>query len=154
MVTVPPAPLVFSLSGWYKINMKAINLKVLVALTLLAASCAGGPVNVPYDLGPMEIIQLAQEASDRNRYSTSLQYYEIILERFPHDIDSVCAAEYEIAFIHYKQRRFDAARDGFHNLLLRYDHPDGELLPQQFRILSNIVLQRMDEMETFRRGRG
>ena len=123
------------------------------AAVVLAYSCAGGPVGIPYDLSPMEMVQRAQEASDRNRFSISLQYYEAILARFPHDIENVCAAEYEIAFIHYKQGRFDMARDGFNELLERYDALDGELLPARFRILSNIVLTRMDEIENSRGGR-
>ena len=126
--------------------MKLIKTAVFAAV-ILAFSCASGPVEIPNELTPMEMIQRAQEASDRNRYSISLQYYEAILERFPYDIENVCAAEYEIAFIHYKQRNYEAARDGFNDLLARYDNPDGELLPARFRILSNIVLARIDEIE-------
>ena len=124
---------------------------IYIAAVFLALSCASGPANIPDGLSPMELIQLAQEASDRNRFNTALQYYEAILVRYPNDIDSICAAEYEIAFIHYKQRRYDTAREGFNNLLARYDVPDGALLPQQFRILSNIVLARIDELEAPRR---
>ena len=91
---------------------------------------------------------MAQEASDRNRYKVSLQYYEAIFERFPHDIDSIIAAEYEIAFIHHKQGKNDLAREGFNKLLERYEVQDSALLPQQFRILSNIVLERIDELES------
>ena len=132
--------------------MKLKNLAIILTVFFLAVSCAS-TVYIPENLSSAEIIQLAQEASDRNRYSVSLQYYEAILQRFPHDMNSICAAEYEIAFIHYKQGRFDLAREGFNNLLERYDNPDGILLPQQFRILSNIVLQRMDEIESARRRR-
>ena len=121
---------------------------------LLIMSCISSPVEISDDITPMELIQLAQSASDRNRFKLAMHYYEIILERFPHDIDSVCAAEYEIAFIYYKRRNYTQAREGFNNLLERYNVPDAELLPQQFRVLSHIVLDRMDEIETYgRRGR-
>ena len=93
------------------------------------------------------MIQRAQESSDRYRYNVALQYYEIILERFPFDIDSIIAAEYEIAFIHFKQRRYAVARTGFTSLLERYNHPDAVLLPQQFRILSERILLTIDERE-------
>ena len=100
------------------------------------------------------MIQRAQEASDRNRFNISLQYYEAVLQRYYNDIEYVCAAEYEIAFIYYKRRNYTQAREGFNNLLERYNVPDAELLPQQFRVLSHIVLDRMDEIETYgRRGR-
>ena len=115
------------------------------------ASCATGPAAIPSDLTPMELIQRGQEASARNRFSAALNYYHTLIERFPEDIYFICAAEYEIAFIHYRRRNFDAARAKFNHLLARYDSPDAELLPPQFRVLSLIVLERITEAET--RGR-
>lgn len=128
-------------------------LSVMVCAAFLALSCATRPGPVPEGLSVLELIQRGQEASDRNRFAVALNYYQTILERFPHDMDAVCAAEYEIAFIHYKQRNFDLAREKFNALLARYDSPDAALLPPQFKILSNIVLARMDETENNRRRR-
>lgn len=116
---------------------------ILVVLVLF--SCASGPIDIPQELTTAELIQRGQEASDRNRYDQALQYYEAILERYSYDIDSVCAAEYEIAFIHYKQKKYEQSREEFNTLLSRYDTPDAELLPQQFKILSEIVIKRMDD---------
>ncbi|GHV93530.1 hypothetical protein AGMMS50268_40330 [Spirochaetia bacterium] len=116
-------------------------------VTLICAGCATGPVNIPSGMTPAELIQRAQEASDRNRYNVALQYYQALLERNLSNIDLICAAEYEIAFIHYKQNRYTDARREFNALLERYNTPDEELLPQQFKKLSNIVLERMTEKE-------
>ena len=120
---------------------------------LLGVSCAAGPAVIPYDLTPMELIQRGQEASARNRFSLALQHYRTLLERFPHDLYFICAAEYEIAFLYYRRetrrtpwrRDFTAAQIKFLNLLERYDSPDAELLPPQFRVLSEIVLARIAE---------
>jgi outer membrane protein assembly factor BamD (BamD/ComL family) len=114
-------------------------------LLFLIFSCASGPVDIPETLSPEELIQRGQEASDRNRYKQALQYYEVIPERFPSHTDMLCAAEYEIAFIHYKQKKYDQSKAEFLALLDRYDTLDAELLPQQFRILAEIVLARMEE---------
>jgi outer membrane protein assembly factor BamD (BamD/ComL family) len=112
-----------------------------------------GPVDIGSELTAAELVQRAQEASDRNRYKISLQYYEAVLERFPQDMEYVCAAEYEIAFIHYKQKKYDEAREEFTSLLARYDNnPDEELLPQQFKILSRKILDTITEIEN-RRGK-
>lgn len=119
----------------------------LVFLPLLFVSCASGPVVIPGDITAEELIQRAQEASDRNRYAVSLQYYEAIRERFPFDLANVCAAEYEIAFIHYKQKKYAEAKDEFMDLLARYETPDGELLPGQFKILSAKILGKIDALE-------
>ena len=115
---------------------------------LLASSCATRPADIPYDITAMELIQRGQEASDRNRFSLALQFYAEVLERFPFDTSSVIAAEYEIAFIHYKQRRYDMAKADFNHILERYNTPDEALLPPQFKILSQIVLARIDDIES------
>ena len=117
----------------------------------MAFSCTSRPVAIPDDLTVMELTQRAQEASDRNKYKVSLQYYETIIQRFPYDTDSICAAEYEIAFIHYKQKKYDIAKAEFNNLLERYNTPDEELLPPQFKILSQKILARIAELETTRK---
>jgi len=119
----------------------------LVASAVLLSSCATKLINIPEDLTAAELIQRAQEASDRNRYNVSLQYYETVIERFPFDIDSVCAAEYEIAFIHYKQKKYDIAKIEFQDLLERYNIVDEELLPPQFKILAQKILSNIEEIE-------
>jgi outer membrane protein assembly factor BamD (BamD/ComL family) len=116
-------------------------------LVFLVSACLSGPQEIPADLSPAELIQRAQEASDKNRYPLALRYYETLLERYAFNIDLVCAAEYEIAFIHYKQKKYDAAREKFNSLLVRYDSPDEELLPRQFKKLALKVLDRITEKE-------
>jgi len=133
--------------------MKLKHLAAFAGLALLAVSCLTGPIVVPDGLTPAELIQRGQEASDKNRYSQSLQYYSAILERFPFDTDSTMAAEYEIAFIHYKQKNYDLAKTELNDLLDRYNVPDEELLPAQYKILSGIVLSKIEEIELSRKKR-
>jgi outer membrane protein assembly factor BamD (BamD/ComL family) len=118
------------------------------AAALFFSACATSQLNIPLNLSPSELIQRAQEASDRNRYNYALQYYQALLERNPTNIDLVCAAEYEIAFMHYKQKKYTRSRAGFNALLERYDAPDGEHLPPQFKLLALKVLERIDEKES------
>ena len=119
-----------------------------MAAALVVVSCATGPETIPDDLSPAQLIQRAQDASDRNRYEVSLQYYETIIERFPYDIDNIIAAEYEIAFIHYKQKKYETAKAEFTELLERYNTPDEELLPPQFKILSLKIMEKIGVIES------
>ena len=130
--------------------MRMFKTAILFTVIALVLSCATNPITIPYDLTPMELIQRGQEASDRNRFSHAIQYYETLIGRFPFEIDFICAAEYEIAFIHYKQGDLDLSRTKFNALLERYNALGGELLPPHFEILSNIVLARIDEQEAQR----
>jgi len=125
-----------------------LNYIAFALLTALAVSCiSSGPVEIPDSLTTAELIQRGQEASDRYNYNVSIQYYEAIIERFPYDIDSVIAAEYEIGFIHYKQKNYIQAKKELNQVLAHYNTPDQELLPAQFKILSNIVLRKIEEIE-------
>jgi outer membrane protein assembly factor BamD (BamD/ComL family) len=127
--------------------MRFLFFIIAFSALFLVSACLSGPVDIPPDVTAEEIIQRAQEASDRNRYKTALQYYQALLDRNLTNIDLVCTAEYEIAFIHYKQKKYDQARTEFNELLERYDTPDEELLPQQYKILSRIVLNSIKEKE-------
>ena len=125
-----------------------VFLAAIMGSAISAASCVTGPVTIPDDLTLAELIQRAQEASDRNRFSVSLQYYDTVIQRFGDDIDAICAAEYEIAFIHYKQKKYETAKGEFNNLLERYNVPDEELLPPQYKILSQIILEKIEKQES------
>jgi len=122
----------------------------LVFAVFLAVSCASKPVVIPDDMTPAELIQRGQEASDRNRYSVSLQYFASVIDRFQYDIDNILAAEYEIAFIHYKQKKYDIAKVEFAAILERYNTPDEALLPPSFKILSRMILDKIIETENRR----
>ncbi|MCL2833621.1 MAG: tetratricopeptide repeat protein [Treponema sp.] len=130
--------------------MKFRNIATLLSAAFLFAvlsSCATGPATIPPDLTAAELVQRAQEASDKNRYSVSLQYYEAILQRFPDDMEYVCTADYEIAFIYYKQKKYDLSKTGMTNLLERYNSPDEELLPQQYKVLAKKILTTISDLE-------
>ena len=146
----PDLPLEFKSFAWYRKIMKSKRIAIILFTAVLAASCANRPVVIPDDITPAELIQRGQEASDRNRYNISLQYYTTVMERFPFDIDSILASEYEIALIHYKQKKYDMAKIEFYEILERYNTPDEELLPPSFKILSKIVLDKITEIENRR----
>ena len=130
-----------------------MNLRCTAAFlfaAVLAASCANKPIVISDDLTPAELIQRGQEASDKNKYPVSLQYYAAVIDRFPFDMDSRLAAEYETAFIHYKQKKYDIAKVEFRDILERYNTPDEELLPPSFKILSRMILDKIIETESRR----
>ena len=122
-----------------------LHLLFLTVLIMAMTACASGPVQVPDNTTPSKIIQLAQEATDINRYKIAVQYYQILLERYGSINEYYVTGEYEIAFIRYKQRKYSEARQGLENLLVLYNAEGGETLPPQFKVLSEKVLARMTE---------
>jgi outer membrane protein assembly factor BamD (BamD/ComL family) len=118
---------------------------LFLAVLLAVASCASGPVIVSDDMPPQKIIQRAQEATDVNKYKAAIQYYQILLERYGDAPEYYCIANYEIAFIHYKQKHYAEARRGFEQLLVLYSAEGGETLPPRYKVLTEKVLSRMAE---------
>ncbi|GBU27155.1 hypothetical protein R84B8_00680 [Treponema sp. R8-4-B8] len=117
-----------------------------LVIILLFSTCAS-TVNISEDLSPAELIQRAHEAMDRNRYGIAIQYYQALRDRNPSNIDLIITAEYHIAFIHYKQKKYEQAKEGFNGILAYYNSPDQELLPQHFKKLSQIVINNIEEKE-------
>jgi outer membrane protein assembly factor BamD (BamD/ComL family) len=122
------------------------RLLIPLTLALLFSACAS-TIKIGEDLSPAELIQRANEAMDRNRYKVAIQYYEALYERNQSNIDLIITAEYHIAFIHYKQGKYEQAREELNAVLEYYNSPDAELLPQHFKRLSQIVLQTIDDKE-------
>jgi len=123
-----------------------MDMKIIIpalAAVILISSCAS--INISNDLSPAELIQRANEAMDKNRFNAAIQYYQALYDRNSTNIDLMITAEYHIAFIYYKQRKYDQARAGLNGVLAYYNTPDEELLPQHFKRLSQIVLQTIEE---------
>ena len=115
-------------------------LLTVTVLVLSLGSCETAPEEIPEGLSQMEMFQRAQEASDRERYDTALRYYQAFIERYPDDRGSIAEAEYEIAFIAYKQERYPEAQERFEAILADYDTDDEGELPEWPRVLSEKLL--------------
>ncbi|TVR72375.1 MAG: hypothetical protein EA427_03295 [Spirochaetaceae bacterium] len=112
---------------------------------LLLPGCQSGPVEIPEDLSQMEMFQRAQEAVDQERWEVGLQYYEEFIRRFPDDRGAIMEAEYEIAFIAYKQKDYDLSRRRFEAILATYEADQAGALPEWPRVLSERLIQVIDE---------
>lgn len=115
------------------------------ALSLALSSCASAPKEIPEDLSASELIQRAQEASDGDNFAAAIAYYEAARERYGYDPGVLSTAEYEISFIYYKQGRYAEAEEGFLRLLARYEGPEGESLPNTYKILAEKLLPKVRE---------
>jgi len=102
----------------------------------LIVGCAGAPKVIPDSLSARELVQKAQEATDAYNYRAATAYYQALGERFGADPLFKATADYEIAFIAYKEGRYAQAKEGFEALLARYEGPDGPSLPPRFAVLS------------------
>jgi len=128
--------------------MKRYCLLLIFVTLVIFASCNTTPDQIDENLTPPEFFQYAQEAVvEHNDYKTALIYYQTFIERFPEDLANVVAAEYEIAFIHYKKKDYETARQQFTSLLARYDSEDSARLPRWPAVLAEKLLITMSTEE-------
>jgi len=121
---------------------------IALAAALMLSSCA--TANITPEMSAAELMQRGQEAMDKNRYNAAIQYYRALHENNRTNIDLIITAEYHIAFVHYKQGKFEQSRAEFNAVLEYFNSPDEELYPQHFKRLSQIVLNNIDEKEKSR----
>lgn len=120
--------------------------KVCVLLFLLFFfSCASVPKeeNVPHSMEVIDLIQKAQEAFEINNYRGAKKWYEIILNRFGDDISVRVEAEYEIAHILTKQKKWKEAYIRLKALIARYEEKGGMRLPQEFYKLAKMDAEKV-----------
>ncbi|MDR2151140.1 MAG: hypothetical protein LBO67_10140 [Spirochaetaceae bacterium] len=117
-----------------------------VIVVLVFAGCGAGKIiAVDTSLSDAELIQRGQEAFDLKRYRQAIQYYTAVLERSDPYSESFFAAEYEVAFVHYKMKDYKTAQTKLEEILANYENTESELYPAQYRILSRILLESIAE---------
>ncbi len=120
------------------------KLTILIIAILIIASCTSTPVAIDETRNPAELFQMAQEASNNKDYVLALRYYEVFVENYSDDIQRLVEAEYEIAFIAYKQGKMDKAKELFTSLLDRYSGEGASVLPGWPMILSRKLLKEIE----------
>ncbi len=123
--------------------------RMMVLLALLSPvilSCASVADKLDSSWSPEIFFKNAHEAMDKNRYQDAIFYYEVFLVRYPEDISRRIAAEYEMAFIHYKMGNLKIAETQFATILKNYeDSPYAVLFPPRFKQLSEIGLNNIEK---------
>jgi outer membrane protein assembly factor BamD (BamD/ComL family) len=109
------------------------------------ASCSHIPKSIPDDISAKELVQRAQEATDAYHYDAAIVYYRTLNERFGSDPLYKSTAEYEIAFIAYKQKNYSEAKAGLELLLKEYSSPEGASYPPRYAVLAKKVIEKIDE---------
>lgn len=99
-------------------------------------SCASTKVEVPENASALEIIQLAQTALDKGSSRKSLQYYEILLQRYGMNTAIYIEGRYEIAHIYVKQKKFSKAEPIINEILEIYNASQPGQLPGAYRKLA------------------
>ena len=108
-------------------------------------SCASIPKEekIPLDMEVIDLIQKAQEAFEINNYRGAKKWYEIILKRFEDSTAIRVEAEYEIAHILIKQRKWKEAYNLLKRVIEQYETKGGMKLPPDFYKLAKMDYEKV-----------
>lgn len=111
----------------------------------ILCGCSSGPPIIPEDLSVLQFFQRAQEETEDEDWENALYYYETYIDRHPDDLANVMAARYEIAFINYKQEKYQEAVAGFREILAFYEETPPALgFPLWPRVLSKKMIETIE----------
>jgi hypothetical protein len=117
----------------------------IASFSLISCMTVPKESEIPEDTTAADLTQKAQEAFDASNYRAAYAYYQIILNRFSTD-ESVCvAAEYEIAHLHIKKKKWQDAHTALEKIITKYEGPMGMQLPPDYYKLAKIDYARAAE---------
>ena len=123
-----------------------------IALVFLAAGCQSAPKDIPEDLTAEELINLAQASYDQGNVKAAQAYYETIIIRYGHQMDKLVEAEYEIAHLKVKEKKWQQAIPDLQRILSYYESDVDGTLPPAFRKLVEIDMAKIPERELIEAG--
>jgi len=132
--------------------MKRTILPALLSLTivLIFSGCMTVPKSsdIPADQTVIQLSQAGQESLDKSNYKAAQVYYQLIIDRFGTDAVALTAAEFEIAHIKIKQKRYSEARTMIDEIIARYEAAGATKLSPEYLVLAKNDLARINAIET------
>ena len=116
----------------------------LLLTILIISSCVTTELVIDDSLSPAELFQMAQKASSNKKYDNAVKYYEVFIDKYSDDTQRLVEAEYEIAFINFKQGNLAKSKELFTALLDRYSAEGTQVLPAWPMILSKKLIKEID----------
>jgi len=123
--------------------MKSASMVLAVLVLLLSCATVPDPASIPTDLSVAELNLRAHAAWDVNNFKAAEVYYQLILDRFGTDLAVRTAAEFEIAHLHIRQKRWDEARVMLEAIMSRYHETEPNTLPAKYYVLARNNLGRI-----------
>ncbi len=121
------------------------ELVMSLALVSLLFACYSS-VTVEPDASEAQILYAAQVEFNNGNYDSAREYYNVLMQRYGDDASINITTSYELAYIDYKQKRYDEARAQFLNIQSRYENdeqaPEFPLWPL---VLTEYMLAQLSE---------
>ncbi len=120
---------------------------VTLAAVLVLFGCQAVPKDIPPELSADELINLAQASYDKGNVRAAQTYYETIIIRYGDQMDKLVEAEYEIAHLKVKQKKWQQAIPDLQRVLSYYETDTTGSLPPAFKKLAELDMAKVPERE-------
>lgn len=126
------------------ITQKAIFTALTIIFVISIVACASVPKEIPFELSAKELNQRAQECTSSGNYAGAEVYYNTLIQRFGMDISVLIPAEFELAHVYIKQKKYEKAKPILERVLSYYE-VDSTNLPRQYKKLAQIDLDKIPQ---------
>ncbi|MBQ8385596.1 MAG: hypothetical protein IJX45_10215 [Spirochaetaceae bacterium] len=123
-----------------------------IALAFLAVGCQSAPKDIPEALTADELVNLAQASYDKGNVKAAQAYYETIIIRYGSQMDKLVEAEYEIAHLKVKQKKWQQAIPDLQRIISYYETDTTGSLPPAFKKLAELDMAKIPEKELIEAG--
>jgi outer membrane protein assembly factor BamD (BamD/ComL family) len=119
---------------------------VLVLVAFFTA-CSSVPEEseISEDLSVAELIQEAQNSFDKGSSRTAEVYYQVILNRYADNPEAVVAAQYELAHLKIKHKKWREALFLIDGLIQEYDYDISYQLPRSYLKLAQLDREKIPQ---------
>ena len=125
---------------------KTIFIALVSFAIIFVVSCASVPKNIPLELSAKELNQKAQECTAAENYAGAEVYYKTLIQRFGMDTSVLVPAEFELAHVYIKQKKYDKAKPVLERVLSYYEVDNGSL-PREYKKLAQVDLNKIPQEE-------
>ena len=122
---------------------KSVYLAIIFLLSLVFISCNTLPKDIDEEVGPEDMIIKAQQYSDAGKTNAAEIMYNRLLDQYGSDTNYRVIAEFEIAHIKLKARKYADAKPLYEDIINIYDSKY-ESLPGKYLVLARNDLARLN----------
>ncbi len=123
-----------------------ITIKFILTVSVLLISlvaCKTVPTEVSPTVTEAELFQLAQTEIDNDNPEAARFYFEKVITMFGTNYSSLVMAEYELAHLDIKEKKYAKAKPELEKVISYYDDPDlAQLLNPSYKKLALIDLEK------------
>lgn len=115
---------------------------ITLAAAVLFTSCQTVK-DIPEDLTAPQLLQRGQAYADASDYKNAEACYLATIDRYGDDTNTYIEAEYELAHLYMKMKKYDKARAVLEEILEIYDYATPGSLPAAYKKLAQIDMEKI-----------